>query len=191
MSYVDALYDRTKDRIHVVERVDGRREYREFPADYIFYYDDPRGKFRTIFNTPVSRFSSRNGKEFHKELKINSDKRLWESDINPIFRCLETNYLGATSPKLQTAFFDIEVDFDPERGFAPVADPFNKITAISVYLDWLDKMVTLVIPPRSYSWESAEEICNKYEDRKSVVEGKRVGRGGGGSNRHKKRVGRG
>ncbi len=164
MSYIDALYDRTKDRIHVVERVNGKREYREFPADYIFYYDDPRGKFRTIFDTPVSRFSSRNGKEFHKELKINSDKRLWESDINPIFRCLETNYLGATSPKLQTAFFDIEVDFDPERGFAPVADPFNKITAISVYLDWLDKIVTLVIPPKSYSWESAEEICNKYDN---------------------------
>jgi hypothetical protein len=26
MSYVDALFDRDKDRIHVVERVDGRRD---------------------------------------------------------------------------------------------------------------------------------------------------------------------
>ena len=164
MSYVDALFERDKDRIHVVERVNGRREYREYPADYIFYYDDPRGKFTTIYGTPVSRFSTRNSKEYHKELKINSGKRLWESDFNPIFRCLATNYLGAESPKLQAAFFDIEVDFDPLRGFAPVADPFNKITAISVYLDWLDKLVTLVIPPRSYSWDSAEEICNKYEN---------------------------
>ena len=164
MSYVDALFERDKDKIHVVERVNGCREYREYPADYIFYYDDPRGKFRTIYGTPVSRFSTRNSKEYHKELKINSGKRLWESDFNPIFRCLATNYLGAESPKLQAAFFDIEVDFDPLRGFAPVADPFNKITAISVYLDWLDKLVTLVIPPKSYSWESAEEICNKYEN---------------------------
>ena len=164
MSYVDALFDRQKDRIHVVERVDGNRVYREYPADFIFYYDDPRGKFRTIYDTPVSRFSTRNSKEYQKELRINSDKRLWESDINPIFRCLEGNYLGANSPKLQTAFFDIEVDFDPLRGFAPVADPFNKITAISVYLDWLDKMVTLVLPPKSYSWETAQEICDRFDN---------------------------
>jgi len=164
MSYVDALYDRAKDRIHIVERNNGQREYREFPANYVFYYDDPRGKHRTIYDTPVSRFSSRIGKEFQKEMRINSDKRIWESDINPVFRCLADNYLGATSPKLQTAFFDIEVDFDPKRGYAPTADPFNPITAISVYLDWLDKLVTLVIPPKSYSWDTAQEICDQYDN---------------------------
>ena len=164
MSYIDALFDRTKDRIHVVERVNGERVYREYPADYIFYYDDPRGKFRTIYDTTVSRFSTRNSKEYHKELKINSGKRLWESDINPIFRCLESNYLGAESPKLQTCFFDIEVDFDPERGFSKPEDPFNRITAISLYLDWMDKLITLVIPPKTYSWETAEEICNKHDN---------------------------
>jgi DNA polymerase elongation subunit (family B) len=164
MSYVDAIFDRQKDRIHVVERVNGQRQYREYPADYVFYYDDPRGKFRTIYDTPVSRFSSRSNKEYQKELKMNSNKRLWESDINPIFRCLETNYLGAQSPKLQAAFFDIEVDFDPVRGYSRPDDPFNAITAISVYLDWLDKLVTLVVPPKSYSWESAEEICSKFEN---------------------------
>ena len=164
MSYIDALYDRAKDRIHVVERVNGERVYREYPANYIFYYDDPRGKFRTVYGTPVSRFSTRNSKEYHKELRINSGKRLWESDINPIFRCLEENYSGIDSPKLQTAFFDIEVDFDPVRGFSKPEDPFNAITAISVYMDWLDKMVTLVVPPKSYSWETAQEICDKYDN---------------------------
>jgi hypothetical protein len=155
MSYVDALFDRTKDRIYIVERVNGQREYKEYPANYTFYYDDPRGKFRTIYDTPVSRFSTRIGKEFHKEVKINSGKRIWESDINPVFRCLEENYLGQKSPKLQTAFFDIEVDFDPVRGFSRPEDPFNPITAVSVYLDWLDKLVTMVIPPKSMSWETA------------------------------------
>lgn len=164
MSYIDALYDRAKDRIHVVERNGGTREYKEYPASYVFYYDDPRGKFRTIYDTPVSRFSSRQSKEFHKELKIHSGKRIWESDINPVFRCLADNYLGANSPKLQTAFFDIEVDFDPKRGYAPTNDPFNPITAISVYLDWLDKLVTLVLPPKSYSWETAQEICDGFDN---------------------------
>jgi len=164
MSYVDALFDRTKDRIYIVERVNGQREYKEFPANYTFYYDDPRGKFRTIYDTPVSRFSTRIGKEFHKELKINSGKKIWESDINPVFRCLEENYLGQKSPKLQTAFFDIEVDFDPVRGFSRPEDPFNPITAVSVYLDWLDKLVTMVIPPKSMSWETAEEIAKQYDN---------------------------
>ena len=164
MAYVDALFDRAKDRIHVVERVDGQRVYREYPAEYVFYYDDPRGRHRTIFDTPVSRFHTRNSKEYHKELKVNSGKRLWESDINPIFRCLESNYLGATSPRLQTAFFDIEVDFDPAKGYAPTSDPFNKITAFSIYLDWMDRLVTLVVPPKSYSWETAQEICNRYDN---------------------------
>jgi DNA polymerase elongation subunit (family B) len=164
LSYVDALYARDNDRIHVVERVNGERVYKEYPANYVFYYDDPRGKFRTVYGTPVSRFSSRSNKEYQKEIRINSGKRLWESDINPVFRCLEENYLGATSPKLQTAFFDIEVDFDPVRGFSKPEDPFNAITAISVYMDWMDKMVTLVVPPKSYSWETAQEICNKFDN---------------------------
>ena len=164
MSYVDALYDRNQDRIHIVERSGGERIYKEYPANYIFYYDDPRGKFRTVYGTPVSRFSSRSNKEFQKELRINSNKRVWESDINPVFRCLEEHYLGSTSPKLHTAFFDIEVDFDPERGFSKPEDPFNPITAISIYLDWMDKLVTLVVPPKSYSWDTAQEICNKYDN---------------------------
>ena len=164
MSYVDALYDRGSDRIHIVERDNGGRVYKEYPANYIFYYDDPRGKFRTVYGTPVASFSSRSNKEFQKELRINSNKRLWESDINPVFRCLEEHYLGAESPKLQTAFFDIEVDFDPVRGFSRPEDPFNPITAISVYMDWLDKMVTLVVPPKSYSWDTAQEICNQYDN---------------------------
>jgi DNA polymerase elongation subunit (family B) len=164
LSYVDALYARDNDRIHIVERVNGERVYREYPANYVFYYDDPRGKFRTVYGTPVSRFSSRSNKEYQKEIRINSGKRLWESDINPVFRCLEENYLGATSPKLQTAFFDIEVDFDPVRGFSKPEDPFNAITAISVYMDWMDKMVTLVVPPKSYSWATAQEVCDKFDN---------------------------
>jgi len=164
LSYVDSLYDRERDRIHVVERRDGERVYRDYPANYIFYYDDPRGKFRSIYDTPVSRFSSRNNKEFRKELRIHSNKQIYESDINPVFRCLEDNYKGMDAPILQTAFFDIEVDFDKERGFSPVADPFNSITAISVYLDWLDQLVTLAIPPRHMSMATAQELVAEFDN---------------------------
>ena len=162
MSYVDALFDRDKDRIHVVERINGVRKYQEFPANYVFYYDDPRGKFRSIFGTPVARFSSRNNKEFRKEVRMQSGKNLFESDINPVFRCLEENFQGRDAPRLHTAFFDIETDFDQERGFSSTEEAFNPITAITVYLDWLDKLVTLAIPPKSMSMETANEIAAEF-----------------------------
>jgi DNA polymerase elongation subunit (family B) len=164
LSYVDALFDRDKDRIHIVERMGGVRRYQEFPATYIFYYDDPRGKFRSIFDTPVARFSSRNNKEFRKELRMHSGKTIYESDINPVFRCLAENYLGADAPKLHTAFFDIETDFDPVRGFSSTEEAFNPITAITVYLDWLDQLITLAIPPKSMSMETAREIAADFDN---------------------------
>ena len=164
MSYIDALFDRVHDRIHIMGRRNGERYYEEFPAEYRFYYDDPRGKFRSIFGTPVSRFSTRNSKEFHKEQRIQNGKKLYEADVNPVFRCLEENYKGVDAPRLHTAFFDIEVDFDPVRGYSRPDDPFNPITAISVYMDWLDQLVTLVIPPRHMSPESAQEIAAEFDN---------------------------
>ena len=164
MSYIDALFDRDHDRIHIVGRRDGERYYAEYPASYIFYYDDPRGKFRSIYGNPVSRFSCRNNKEFRREMAIQKGVQLYEADINPVFRCLEENYKGQDAPRLHTAFFDIEVDFDKDRGFSRPDDPFNPITAISVYLDWLDQLVTLVVPPRHMSDETAGEIAAEFSN---------------------------
>ena len=164
MSYIDALFDREHDRIHTVERRNGERVYREYPANYIFYYDDARGNFKSIYGTPVSRFSTRNNKEFRKEVRAHSHKPIYESDINPIFRCLEENYKDQDAPELHTAFFDIEVAFDKDRGFSPVSDPFNPITAISVYLDWLDQLVTLAVPPKHLSWATAHELVKDFEN---------------------------
>ena len=165
MSYIDAIHSRDEDRIYVVERTpEGRRTYQEYPANYIFYYDDPRGKHRSIYGTPVSRFSTRKRSEFDKERRIHSGKQLYESDVNVIFRCLSENYLGVESPKLHTCFFDIEVDFDPEKGFSPTDDPFNPVTAISMYLDWQNLLVTLCIAPKHMSSETATEITSKFEN---------------------------
>jgi len=164
MSYVDAYLKRDTDKIFVVERTKNGREYREFPAKYVFYYDDPNGQHQTIFGNPVARFSSKNSKEFRKEQKIHNNKKLWESDINPIFRCLEENYSNAGAPKLQTIFFDIEVDFDQERGYSSPDDPFNPITAISLYLDWTGQLITLAKPPPTLTLEEAEAIAAKFDD---------------------------
>ena len=160
MPYVDAMFDRDQDIIRVVERREGKRHYHEYPAKYTFYYKDPRGKYKSVYGDPLSRVVCKNTKDFRKEVAINKDKELFESDINPIFQCLSENYLNQDAPKLNIAFWDIETDFDPERGFADPADPFMPITAITVCLQWLDSaLITLAVPPKGLPMEQAQEMC--------------------------------
>ena len=163
MSYVDAFFDREQDLIRVVERNDkGERHYKEYPARHIFYYPDPKGKFLSIKGEPLTRVTSKNVKEHRKELSIYSNKKLYESDINPIYRCLEDNYLNQDAPKLNVAWFDIEVDFDPERGYASPEDAFMPITAIAVYLQWMQTMVCLALPPKTLSMEEAKKQVEEF-----------------------------
>jgi DNA polymerase elongation subunit (family B) len=163
LSYVDAFYDREQDVINVVERNDkGERHYRDYPARHIFYYQDPKGKFLSIKGEPLTRVTSRNVKEHRKELAIHNNKKLYESDINPIYRCLEDNYLNQDAPKLNVAFYDIEVDFDPERGYASPEDAFMPITAIAVHLQWLETLVCLAIPPKTLSMEEARKQVEEF-----------------------------
>jgi DNA polymerase elongation subunit (family B) len=157
MSYVDAMFDRDSDIIKTVERKDGKRTYREYPVKYTFYYKDARGKYKSVYGDPLSRIVCKNTKDFRKEVAINRDKELFESDINPIFQCLSEHYLNQDAPKLNIAFFDIETDFDPERGFADPSDPFMPITSISVYLQWLETMVCLAVPPKTLTMAEAEK----------------------------------
>ena len=164
MPYVDAMFDRDQDIIRVVERRDGKRHFTEYPAKYTFYYEDPRGKYKSVYGDPLSRIVCKNTKDFRKEVAINKGKNLFESDINPIFQCLSENYLNQDAPKLNIAFFDIETDFDPERGFADPSDPFMPITSISVYLQWLETMVCLAVPPKTLTMDQAKAELEGIEN---------------------------
>ena len=157
MPYVDAMFDRDQDVIRVVERRDGKRIFHEYPAKYTFYYKDPKGKYKSVYGDPLSRIVCKNTKDFRKEVAINKDKTLFESDINPIFQCLSENYLNQDAPKLNIAFFDIETDFDPDKGYADPSDPFMGITSIAVYLQWLETMVCLAVPPKGLTMEQAQK----------------------------------
>lgn len=163
MSYVDAVYSRDDERIYIVERAEGgTRKYVDYPVNYTLYYGDPKGKHRDTYGRPVTRFTTRKRSEFEKERRVHAKRGLCESDINPVFRCLSEHYLGIEAPQLHTSFFDIEVGFDSERGYAPTDDPFNPVTAISVYNDWMDTLITLAIAPRSLSPEAAREIADQF-----------------------------
>ena len=68
MAYVDAIIDREKERIHVVERINGKRVYHDYPANYVFYYPHENGEFRTLWGERCKRVSTRSSREFRKEM---------------------------------------------------------------------------------------------------------------------------
>ena len=161
--YVDAYFQRDADIIKVVERnKEGQRIFKEFPTRYTFYYPDPKGKFQSIHGDPLSRVVCKTSKDFRKEMSIHNNKKLYEADINPIFVCLSENYLNQDAPNLNVAFWDIEVDFDPERGYASPDDAFMPITAIAVHLQWLDTLICLAVPPKKMSVAEAQELVKDF-----------------------------
>ena len=165
MSYIDAYYKREDDIVKVVERNEkGERKFVEYDARYIFYYPDSKGKHRSIYGEKLQKVQTATFKEFVKEQKIRSNKKLYEQDINPVFRCLEDNYLGKDAPKLNVMFFDIEVDFDPERGYSTTDDPFMPITAITCYMNWTDQLVTFAIPPKTMNMASAQMAVERFDN---------------------------
>lgn len=125
--------------------------------------NDPRGTTKTIYGNPVKKISPRTFSEKQKLVKSfssNNTKR-WESDVDPILRCLEQNYQNADIPKLNIAFFDIETSFDKNTGWSEATDANNYITSVSIHLQWLDETICLSIPPPSISWEEATKISEE------------------------------
>ena len=157
--YVDAMYDKKHDVVRVVERVDGQRKLIEHRPVYNFYVGDPRGKQRSIYGEPVVELNCKNLKDFRKNVALYRHNKLYESDIRPLNKTIAKHYENVDTPKLHTAFFDIEVDFDPERGYSSPEDAFMEITSIGVYLQWMDTMVCLAVPPKTLTWEQAQSIA--------------------------------
>lgn len=81
--------------------------------------------------------------------------------MDPVIRIIEQNYQHAEPPKLHVAVFDIETSFDKDLGWSDAADANNQITSISIYLQWIEQVVCLAIPPNTLSWEDAQEIADR------------------------------
>lgn len=162
--YVDAFFKRGGDSevIRIVERTNGKRVYKEFTPDYHFFINDVKGTHKSIYGDSVKKVSPRTFAEKQKLLKtLSHNVKKWETDVDPIFRCLEQNYQHAEAPKLNVAFFDIETSFDKESGWSDASVADNYITSISVHLQWLDEIVCLAIPPETLSWQEAADIAEK------------------------------
>lgn len=165
--YIDALFKRggESEVIRIVERVNGKRVYREFQPDYHFFLSDLRGSHKSIYGDIVKKVVPRTYVEKQKLVKtLSGNVKRWETDVDPIFRCLENNYQHIDSPKMHVAFFDIETSFDKKTGWSEASEANNYITAISVHLQWLDTIVCLAVPPDTLTWDEALAVAAEVGD---------------------------
>ena len=170
--YIDAYKD--KDQIHVIERdKSGKKLKRDYDIKHKFYFEDPKGSYESINGVKCSKFETTKNHEYIAKLREieRSQLKHFEHGHNPIFRCLEENYKNSPTPNLNIVFLDIETDFHPIKGFADPIDPFNRITAITVYRKWDDVLATVVLKPdvpetdpNFLTFEEAEEITSKFEN---------------------------
>ena len=54
------------------------------------------------------------------------------------------------------------MDFDPERGYSTPDDAFMPITSIAVHLQWLETLVCFAVPPKTLTWEQAQEEIKEF-----------------------------
>lgn len=173
MSFVDAIEDKNNSKIKVVERVNGKRVYKEYPTEYVFFYEDLTGTYRSMRGDILKRIRTRDKRKYTKELRDARDagKIIHESDINPVYRCLSENYYKKDAPKLNIGFFDIETDYDDDKGYGKPWDTHQRITAMIVYLTSTKTLHTFALKPeykkgdpREISWDEADAICNEFEN---------------------------
>jgi DNA polymerase elongation subunit (family B) len=159
--YVDALFANRESKVKVVERVNGKRVYKEYPGIFEFYVDDAKGRFRSIHGTPVTRIQCDSWGEFQKAKRINSHKNTYESDIKPVNKIIEAHYQHQNPPELHVAFFDIETDFDKDTGYSQPDEATCPIISIAVHLQWLNQTVCLAVPPKGMKMEDAQVIADQ------------------------------
>lgn len=156
--YIDAFLNRKTEEIYVSERAAGQRVLHTYKPDYHFFIEDPRGTHKSIYGTTVKKIVPKTSDERMKLSRMMQGRK-FESDMNLVNRCLEQNYQNTGLPDPHVAFFDIETDFHALKGYAPPENPFNPITSIAVYLQWMKQMVCLAVPPRGMSMSDAEQIA--------------------------------
>lgn len=158
--YISACQSANKKEVIVWERSVHGREQRRYPTPYYFYIAHEDGKFRDIYNNPVSLLGFGSFFEYKNALDSykNRGVRTYESDIKAEHKVLSNEYYGAETPNSNITFFDIEVDYDKTRGFSSVEDPYAPISAISLHHYWSNADVVLVVPPPNRSTVTVEEL---------------------------------
>lgn len=167
-SYLNAHYNHKSDTVTVWERnKDEERTIRHIPAPYYFYAKDSNGEFTSIYGDKLKRLDFDNKADY--EHACGAHRQKFESDIRPMDRVLMDMYYGNPVPSVHYTLLDIEVDYDKTIGFSSTENPYAPINAVTIYHQWLNKYITIAVPPGSITdsvdnlFDIDDPILNKSE----------------------------
>lgn len=158
MSYISAI--RNRDVVTVWERTENGREAVQYAAPYYFYVEDPAGEYNSLYGHKLTRLDFETGHAFNLACDKfrNSNFELFESDLTPVQKVLSEYYYNKPAPDLHISFYDIEVDYNPEVGFASVQNPYAPINSVAIHNFWEKKTYLLAVPPPNWDGNLDPEL---------------------------------
>lgn len=162
MSYISAL--RKGNEVIVWEREGNKRIIKTFDAPWYFYVKDEYGEFTSIHGDKLAYHEFTTSGDFWdaRDRLKNQGIKLFEADIPPELKILSQHYFEKPAPQLNITFYDIEVDYDPQIGFAGTANPYAPINSVAMYHQWKNEFVILAVPPKDGYTE--EELRKKLDE---------------------------
>ena len=161
-NYVNAFTDR--DDIIIIERdKDGKRVIKREPLDYIYYTLDDNGDMTTIFGEKCRQNVATSKKELSQAVATLGVDNVYESDVNQVFRYLSANYDFESTPNLNVASYDIEVEFREETRYSNPDDAENRIISVAVSQRWTGRRFAVVLVPDNKTVAEAEAICARVQ----------------------------
>lgn len=172
MTYISTAMAPSWDEVIVWERnsITGRRDIKKYPAPYYFFVEEEDGEYQNLHGKKLEKLEFTNSKQFREtaeSIKAQGHK-VYESDISAESKVLSHHYFGKDVGKLNTTFFDIEVDFDKTKGFAGPENPYAPINAVALYHQHQDKMVVYAVAPKGQKW-SHDDIPKEMHDLAEIV----------------------
>lgn len=144
----------------------GKRKLKKFDCEYYFYVEDENGTYEDIYGQKVKRLDFRTFTQM-KEARTayqQRDKQLYESDIPMEYKIISNHYYGKEILKLNFSLYDIEVDYDPKKGFAGPANPYAPISSIALYHSHSGRMVVGAIPSKKFKGVKYDDIPKDITD---------------------------
>lgn len=173
-TYISTSLSADRKKVIVWERDGDNRYHVEYDAVYDFFLQSLDGKYRSVTGEKLSRISFDNPYEFYETRKryIEEDIKLYESDISPELKVLSDKYYGKEiSSDLHITFYDIEVDYDPQKGHADTSNPYAPISSVALYHMHTDRSIVLAVPPKKGKWKNAtvDDLPPELKEKSEIV----------------------
>ena len=173
-TYISSTLTKDKSKVIVWERNGDNRYHVEHDAPFNMFIEDPDGKYRSVTEKKLSQVKFDKAHDFYSARKRYQEEgiKTYESDISPELKILSDKYYGnEVADQLHITFYDIEVDYDPEKGHASGSNPYARISSIALYHLHSDRSIVLATPPKSGKWKGStiDDIPDELKEQAEIT----------------------